>query len=558
MTAEPNSLQTLEAGQEALRRGAWVESRACFEAILRREELPEALEGLGKATWWLANDGSTLEAPERAYQIYFRRGDRRSAARVATWIGVEYAGIRGDLVVGGGWLKRAAKLLENEPPCAEKGWVSLWEAHMSLLAENDPEAARDHLDQASKVAASMAIPDLETACRALEGVQLVRGGRVEEGMKRLDETTTAAIGGEFEDFHSVGNLCCYLLTACEQVRDYGRAAQWCERVKEYNRRHQFENCLTWCRRHYAMVLMWRGQWTEAESELETMISAFGDSAPAAVSEGTIRLAELRRLQGRWEEAEALFDQLEFYPIAILGRSAMAIDSGDPETALGLADRYLRRLPRDNRIDRIPGLDLKVRALALLQRAEEARQSLDDLGRLSEFTGTDPVRALFLSDQGCLLAAAGDHESAARSFEDAMELFERSGSPYETSRARVQLAESLLRLGRADAAAKEAGAALAVFERLGARADVDATLRLLRRPEPAAAMPSPGNAAGGTLTAREREVLALVAGGLSNQEIAARLFLSEHTVKRHVANLLGKLDLPSRTAAAAYAVRNNIS
>jgi LuxR family maltose regulon positive regulatory protein len=480
---------------------------------------------------------------------------------VATWLGVEYAGIRGDLPVGGGWLKRAAKLLENEPPCAEKGWVALWEAHMSLLVENDSEAARTHLNQAAAIAASMNIPDLETACRALEGVQLVRGGRVEEGMKRLDETTTAAIGGEFEDFNAVGNLCCYLLTACEQVRDYGRAAQWCERVKEFNRRHQFENCLTWCRRHYAMVLMWRGQWSEAEEELETMIAAFRDSAPAAVSEGVIRMAELRRLQGRWEEAESLFAQLEYYPIATLGRSAMALDSGDAETALGLANRYLRRLPRDNRIDRIPGLDLKVRALAQLGRLDEARQSLAELGEASEATGTDPVRALFLSDQGSVLAAGGDNGAAAHSFEDAMDLFERSGSPYETSRARVLLASSLRALGRTDAAAKELRTAGTVFERLGARADVDATVRLLEKlKEPAATITTPTEAvsSNGLLTPREREVLALVARGLSNQEIATRLFLSEHTVKRHVANLLGKLDLPSRTAAAAYAVRNNIS
>jgi len=60
---------------------------------------------------------------------------------------------------------------------------------------------------------------------------------------------------------------------------------------------------------------------------------------------------------------------------------------------------------------------------------------------------------------------------------------------------------------------------------------------------------------GRLSAREREILALVADGLSNPAIAADLRLSEHTVKRHVANILMKLDLPSRTAAAAFAARS---
>lgn len=59
---------------------------------------------------------------------------------------------------------------------------------------------------------------------------------------------------------------------------------------------------------------------------------------------------------------------------------------------------------------------------------------------------------------------------------------------------------------------------------------------------------------GALSARERQVLALVADGLSNTRIAMQLGLSEHTVKRHVANILLKLDLPSRAAAAALVAR----
>jgi LuxR family transcriptional regulator, maltose regulon positive regulatory protein len=236
---------------------------------------------------------------------------------------------------------------------------------------------------------------------------------------------------------------------------------------------------------------------------------------------------------------------------------MALDSSDPETALTLADRYLRRLPRENRIDRIPGLDLKVRALSMLQRLDEARQALEELGALAELAATDPVRALFLSDEGCLLAASGDHENATRRFEDAMDLFEKSGSPYETARARIQLAANLKALGRIEAATREARLSITTFERLGAGADLGAAVRWIDSMKTSPAESS-AHASDGKLTAREREVLALVARGLSNQEIAEKLFLSEHTVKRHVANLLNKLDLTSRTAAAAYAVRNGIS
>ena len=60
-----------------------------------------------------------------------------------------------------------------------------------------------------------------------------------------------------------------------------------------------------------------------------------------------------------------------------------------------------------------------------------------------------------------------------------------------------------------------------------------------------------------LTAREREVIRLVARGLSNKEIASRLGLSEHTVHRHVGNILTRLDLPSRAAAVAYAAQSGL-
>ena len=95
---------------------------------------------------------------------------------------------------------------------------------------------------------------------------------------------------------------------------------------------------------------------------------------------------------------------------------------------------------------------------------------------------------------------------------------------------------------------ELRAALATFERLGARPDASRVRGLMSGRNPHLAALSP----------REIEVLRLIAGGRTNAEIATALCLSERTVHRHVSNILTKLDVRSRTSAAAYAVQRGLT
>ena len=192
--------------------------------------------------------------------------------------------------------------------------------------------------------------------------------------------------------------------------------------------------------------------------------------------------------------------------------------------------------------------------ASLRRARPAREggeALEQLVALAEAAGTDGLRAAAAAAAGTLAAGGGEYEAARRSLEDALDRYERAGAAYEGARTRRQLAIVLRALGRNDAALREAQTALLAFERLGARLECDKAAAFVgeisSRSEGAVAQ-VPG------LSAREIEVLRLVAQGLSNAEVADRLFLSEHTAKRHVANILTKLKLPSRAAAAAHAAR----
>src|SRR5687767_511869 len=251
-------------------------------------------------------------------------------------------------------------------------------------------------------------------------------------------------------------------------------------------------------------------------------------APGFVREATARLGELRRRQGRVEEAEALFAKIDTDPRAILGRAAIALERGNARTAVEMVERYLRQLPERDRLARLPALQLLVEAHATQGDTGAAAAALHEISELAQRLDTTAPRAMARLAEGIVACASGDHDQGRRCFEDAVAAFARLGAPYEAARARKALARCLVALGRPAEAAEEARRAGDELRSLGVAAK-----------EPPA-RPS-------TLTAREHEVIRLVAKGLSNKEIAKELGLSAHTVHRHVANILTRLDLPSRSA-----------
>ncbi len=555
--ATSSTQDALIAGREALARAAWEEARASFEAALNLEETPEACEGLSWAATWLEDGATAIEARERAYRLYRERGDHSSAARMAIWLTSDYFDFRGEPAVADGWLQRARRLLEGLAPTPEHAWLTFMDGYLALLFDHDTATARRHTEEALALSRALGQIDIEMAGLAQKGLAMVREGEVAEGMRLLDEAATAAIAGELTDPTAIWVACCYLVNACEQVRDYERAAQWCAKVEEFCQRYRIRPMFAICRAHYANVLMWRGAWTEAENVLQ---SANGELAtrPGWISEGIVRLAELRRRQGRWEEATELLAQVEYDPFAQLGCAALAFDQGDPATAVDLAERFLRRMSSGNRTERAAGLEVLIRAQAKLGNTAQAAGTLAELQSIATIIATNPLRGSVNFAEGIVAAAAGDGETARRRFEDAVDLFKQSGAPFETGRARLELAKVLTALGRFDAAGTEARAALNSHQKVGAVREAEraeAFLRELKVATPAPTSEAP-NLTG--LTRREQEVLRLVAQGLSNPKIAARLHLSEHTIHRHVANILTKLDLPSRAAAAAFAARHGLS
>jgi len=539
----------LEIGWTELQEGRWQAARTLFAEAVAAEQTPEAFEGLSWSAWWLDDPAAVFEARERAYRLYRDANDVAGAARMATWLACDELDFHGAIPVANGWLARAHRLLDPLEPGPENGWLAFFDGYMAH-AGGDATKAAELGRRSAALGQGFAVPDLEMLGLALEGAALVTRAQVEEGMRCLDAATAAALQGEAQIPISGAWACCFLVTACAAVRDYERAFEWCDRIAEFAERYGSRYMLAFCRAEYGAVHLWRGRWNDAEAVLEASIEDFSRSRPAMVGGAIVGLAELRRRQGRFQDAARLLDQAGPIQEAQLCRARLALDRGETARAVELAERFLRQVPADRKLDRAPALELLVRARTARGDLEEAGSALAALRQIERVVDTDPFRAPVDLAEGLLAAASGDHDRARPLLEDAIDRFERSGGPFEAALARIELATTLLTMRRVDAAAREATAAAERLRELGAEHEAERAQRLLEGAIHSGDAGSPLP----ELTPREREVLCLVTEGLTNRQIAERLVVSEHTVHRHVTNLLRKLDLPSRTAAAALAAR----
>ncbi len=542
----------LQIGRDALERGAWTEAREAFERSVAEQESPEALEGLGVAAWWLDLADVVFDVRERAYRLYQDRKDSLSAARVAIWMGWDYWAFRGEDAVANGWLQRARRLLEGHGQVPELAWLELREGALALFEHGDPDQAFRHAAAGIAVAQVLGSIDLEMLGRSVQGLALVTSGAVAEGMRTLDEVNAAVVAGELHDLIAIGLACCYLIAACDRVRDYDRAMQWCTRLKAFCAKWGLKPLFAVCRTQYASICMWRGTWIEAEEELTAATDELAASRPAMTADGLVRLAELRRRQGRLVEAAEMFEQSEPHSLALLGRAEIALDRDDPQAAADLSARYMRSVMPHNRTARAAGLELLVRALVRTGDMDSARTALTELTNIATLVETLPHKASASYAAGFVASGAGDLNGAQRHFEDAVDLYLQSGAPFELSRARIELARTLAARGRVDVAREEAQRAMDLLGELKAEIEIVRAKTLLD----SLGSQAP-KAADSPLSTRETEVLKLVAVGLNNQSIAEQLFLSEHTIHRHVANILNKLSVSSRAAAVAQAARRGL-
>ena len=538
-------MASLGSARSALDAGSWQQARAAFGAVAAETGDPLAHEGLARAAWWLDEGETCVAAWEAAYRRHRELGDPLGAARAATGLAWDSLLFGYGESVARGWWGRAGALLEGLEESVEHGWHAVREAELAVEVDHDPVRALDAARRATAIGQRLGHGDLEVVGEALQGLALTSLGDGETGMARLDASVAAATSGDVADPMWMGKVCCWLIAACSQRRDLARAADWCRRVEAICAERDLAPLFNVCRVQHASVQVARGSWQEAEEELTGVLERLSASRRTSRLAAVVQLGELRRRQGRYDEAEALFAQAEFQPAAIAGRARMLVDRGDCAAAWSLVQGLLAGLPEQARLQRADVLPVAVVVAHACGHEQAAEGFVAELVDTAELTGSPALRGAAVAAG----AALGPAVAAVPLLTDAVRLFSEAGLRFDEAHTRLALAEALLATDQAGAARRHLELATEVLSDLAA----DGELARARRLSDAAGVPVAGR-----LSAREREVLRLVAEGRSNQEIAEALVISAHTVHRHVANILTKLDQTSRTGAVTCAMTRGCS
>jgi DNA-binding CsgD family transcriptional regulator len=529
-------------GWKALSEADWDVARSCFERASELGEAAETLDGLGRALHFQRDYARAIELTERAFAAYRQEGRRVDAADRARWLAFLHGTVNGNLSVASGWMERAASLLEDAEECAGHGWLVLDRAPFT----DDAEERHDLATAALAIARRFGDVDLEYDALSLLGESHVAMGRVREGMKLLDAAMAAVSAGEVAGIVPIGDIYCRLLGACETALDVARAEEWMSVVGSFGAWSDFVSPV--CRTHYAGILIAVGRWEEAEEHLLGALRTFERSYRGMSGWSLGRLADLRVRQGRYEEARHLIEGHESHPVARRVLAAIALGRGEISLAEDIVSLCLHGEATTD-----PGcasvLDLLVQIRIARGDLPAAGDAVERLSTLASASGDDVAAAFAELATGRVLAAQGDKSSYER-LQAALRGFTALQLPLEAARAQHELARALSE-GAQEAAVAEARLALRSFERIGATADADAAAALLRRLG-ARGRRFPRHV--GELTRRETEVLALLAEGCSNAEIAQRLVISRRTAEHHVAHILAKLGLRSRAEVAAYVAR----
>jgi len=536
----------LDRGRAAVRARAWATAADAFVDASASSPLdPADLELLATAAYLAGRGDLSTAAWEDAHREHLRRGDPARAARCGFWLSMALL-LGGEYARGSGWVARAKRLVtEAAVDCPERGFLMLPTA-LATMFDGGAAAAYAIFEQAAEIGERFAEADLVALARHGQGQALVRGGDRTGGLALLDEVLASVSAGEVGPIAG-GIIYCAVIETCHEVFDLRRVREWTAALSRWcESQPELVPYRGQCLVHRSEVLQLTGEWPAAVREAKLACERLSAPAHPALGMAMYQLGELHRLCGRVDESEAAYagaSACGHYPqpgLALLrlgqGRvdaAVTAVRSAAAETAEPLARARILRA--------------YVEVVLAAGDVTDAHHAAEELAATAAELGSPTLRAVAAHATGSVRLADDEPAAALEALHTAAEEWQALAARYDGARTQLLIGLARRQLGDEDAARLDLAGARTSLVALGAVVDVAELDRVAGTAGPVA----------GGLSPREMQVLRLVATGRTNVAIAADLVLSERTVDRHVSNILAKLELPSRSAATAWAYEHHL-
>ena len=460
------ALEDLEAARAAIGRGRWREAYMRFTAASGAGQLEaEDLERQAEAAWWVGEGTACIRAREAAYRRYIERVELQAAARVALALAEDHLH-RLARSVGQSWLRRAEQHLEGLGETRTHGWLARLHTVLTLDVQGDPQEAMRHADRSLEIARRTGDTDLEALAIQDRGRILVAIGRVADGLALIDDAMTFASAGQLTPM-TAGRTYCNMMTTCDRLGDYGRAAEWHDAAHSWSEPHAESVFPGLCRVHHAGILRLRGALTEAEQEARRAAEELGDFLKDVAGEAFYELGEIRMRMGDHAGAEAMYGEAHDrgrnpQP----GLALLRLAQGNVEAARSMIERSLAD-PAVTVLGRAKLLPALVEIAIAGDAVDRAAAAAKELETITETYSSPALVASATLARGAVELARGNAEAALGHLGRARRIWTEIDLPFELARTRTLMARAHTALGDRDGAEMEEQAAQATLRRIGA-------------------------------------------------------------------------------------------